>query len=103
MSKIINIDEHEKFRELCALGMSGDLSSGERAQIEKHLANCSECREAYSEYSILTSEGMPSLAAEYAGSQEVSDASVASARSKLLSTLPDLKSREARPDVLGRP
>src|SRR5580700_6950681 len=102
MSKIINIDEHEKFRELCALGMSGDLSAQERAQLEKHLAGCSECREAYSEYSILNEDGMPSLAAENAASQEISDESVQSTRSKLFSDLPAIRSREGRPDVLAR-
>jgi hypothetical protein len=102
MSKIINIDEHQKFSELCALAMSGALSSEERAQLQKHLGTCAECCEAYSEYSILNKEGMPSLAAEYATSQEISDESVESARSKLVSTLPALESREVRPDVLGR-
>jgi hypothetical protein len=101
MSKIINIDEHEKFRELCALGISGDLSAKERVQLEKHLRGCSECREAYSEYSILNEDGMPSLAAEYAGAQGISDASVESARSKLIGALPALESREVRSDVLG--
>ena len=102
MSKITNIDGHEKFSELCALAMSGALSSEERAQLQEHLGTCAECREAYSEYSILTSEGMPSLAAEYAGAQEISDASLASARSKLVSTLPAPRSREGHTDILGR-
>jgi hypothetical protein len=102
MSKIINTHEHEKFSELCALAMSGALSSQERAQLQEHLGTCAECREAYSEYSILTTEGMPSLAAEYAGAQEISDSSVESARSKILRRLRALESGGGRPDILGR-
>ena len=102
MSKITNIDQHERFRELCALAMSGALSAEERAQLGKHLGTCAECREAYSEYSVLASEGMPSLAAEYSTSQEISDESVEATRLKLFDDLPVGRSREPRSDVLGR-
>jgi anti-sigma-K factor RskA len=61
-------NDHEKFRELGALANSGVLSPRECAELKYHLQKCDECREVYTQYLALASEGMPMLAARY-GSQ----------------------------------
>jgi hypothetical protein len=54
-------DEHQRFRELSALSQARALNRHERAELESHLAVCSACREIYSEYALISSEGMGSL------------------------------------------
>jgi|HubBroStandDraft_6_1064221.scaffolds.fasta_scaffold14482_2 hypothetical protein len=61
---------HEKFSELCALAMSGTLTVNESSELKEHLQTCSECREAYREYMVLTKEGIPHLAARYSSAEE---------------------------------
>ena len=56
-------DEHQRFRELSALSQARALNRHERAELESHLAVCSVCREIYSEYAFISSEGMGSLGA----------------------------------------
>jgi hypothetical protein len=74
---------HEKFSELCALAMSGTLTDEESAELQRHLRTCSECREAYGEYMLLTKEGIPHLAARYSCPQEVETWDDSAARRKL--------------------
>jgi hypothetical protein len=59
------LDGHERFSELCALAMSGALTAEESSEVKDHLRTCSECREAYREYTVLTQEGIPHLASLY--------------------------------------
>lgn len=59
------LDDHQKFKELAALAQRGALSSNERLELSGHLQVCDSCREAYAEYSLISREGMPFLAAAY--------------------------------------
>ena len=61
---------HEKFKELAALANSDTLTIGERAELKGHLQICEECRETFHQYVVLAAEGIPLLAATYAGPQE---------------------------------
>jgi len=65
MNKNERLDDHQKFKELAALAQRGALSSSERLELSGHLQVCDSCREAYAEYSLLSREGMPFLAAAY--------------------------------------
>jgi len=67
------VQEHEKFRNLCALASSSALTASEAAELKAHLAVCEECREAVSEYGTLVKSGMPLLAARYGVAEEVQD------------------------------
>jgi hypothetical protein len=60
------MNEHEKFRELGALANSGALAPHEWVELKGHLQECQNCREVYTQYLLLTSEGMPFLAAHHA-------------------------------------
>jgi hypothetical protein len=57
---------HERFRELNALASSGALTPLERSELNAHLDDCEECREAALEYRILAAAGISTIAAAYA-------------------------------------
>jgi hypothetical protein len=59
------LDDHQKFKELAAFAQRGALNSSERLELSGHLRVCDSCQQAYAEYSLLSSEGMPFLAAAY--------------------------------------
>src|SRR6266851_3091421 len=61
---------HEEFLELCAAATAGELSAGERVKLNAHLAVCSECRCAMSEYETATQGGVAALASELAPKEE---------------------------------
>ncbi len=58
-------EEHEKYKELCALAASGGLAPLELSELRVHLEHCDACREAFSQYQILSTEGIPTLAEGY--------------------------------------
>ena len=59
------LNDHGKFKELCALANSGTLTASEWVELSGHLQTCEECREVYAEYDILAKGGIPILAAGY--------------------------------------
>jgi hypothetical protein len=70
MTEHERLNDHEKFKELGASAASGTLSTGEWAELKGHLQVCEGCREVYNQYLILTSEGIPLLAARYSNQEE---------------------------------
>ena len=57
---------HEEFLELCAASTTGELSENEQRRLREHLAACSECRQALSEFEAVVDVGAPLLSAELA-------------------------------------
>ena len=58
---------HDRFSELCALAMSGSLTTAENEDLQRHMQSCADCHDEYARYLLLTREGMPLLAQRYAG------------------------------------
>jgi hypothetical protein len=58
-------EEHEQFRELCALAASGSLAPLELSELRIHLEHCESCQESFSQFRILNTEGIPTLAEAY--------------------------------------
>src|SRR5712691_3581770 len=56
---------HEKFKELCAMSVAGNLTENEAAELRVHMEACEECRTVYQEYRVLANAGMPMLAARF--------------------------------------
>src|SRR5262249_33486614 len=75
---------HSEFEELCALASAGALSGVERQKLESHLRTCVDCADAYREYRLLSTEGMPLLASTYAHPQAVKNWDDRIARKALL-------------------
>jgi hypothetical protein len=58
-------DEHEKFKRLAALAVSGNLAPLELSELREHVLYCAPCREVLHQYHILTTQGMITLADSY--------------------------------------
>ena len=63
-------EEHEKFKELCALAASGSLAPLELSELRIHLEDCESCQEALTQYRMLNTEGIPTLAEGYLARSE---------------------------------
>jgi len=59
-----NIADHSRFEELCALSAIGEITPADFETLSAHMRECSECREAYSEFSNLTHAQLPMVASE---------------------------------------
>jgi hypothetical protein len=57
---------HEEFLELCAVSTTGELSEDEQRSLREHLAACSECRQALSEFEAVADVGAPLLSSKFA-------------------------------------
>src|SRR5215470_11076478 len=60
---ICPMGSHEEFLELCAAATAGELNAEEQAKLAAHLAVCSECRRAKSEYEAAAIKGAAAFAA----------------------------------------
>jgi anti-sigma-K factor RskA len=89
-------DGHQKFREFCALANSGSLSVRESRALDRHLRTCAECRELFTEFELLSEEGIPLLAANYTGANESEGWDSAVARRRLFARI-----RAAEPPSLS--
>jgi anti-sigma-K factor RskA len=89
---------HSEFEELCALASAGALTATERQKLERHLAVCGDCADAYPEYRLLSTEGMPLLASTYARPQAIENWDDRAARKALLARV-----RSARAESEPKP
>ena len=55
------VGPHDKFLELCAISTSGDLTEEEQKDLQAHLAECPDCRQALKEFEAAADIGMPLL------------------------------------------
>lgn len=53
---------HDDFLELCAVSTTGELSEQERVTLREHLAGCSECRQALTEFEAAARVAAPLVA-----------------------------------------
>lgn len=67
---------HGEFLELCAISTTGELSEEERRRLQEHLAACSECRRALSEFEAVADVAVPLLSSELAAPKPLAWASV---------------------------
>jgi len=89
MNKNERLDDHQKFKELAALAQRGALNDTERLELSRHLRTCASCREASAEYSLISAQGMPMLAAFYTPSDEAGDWDDRPVRNALLAQVRD--------------
>jgi hypothetical protein len=67
------MDAHEKYLELCAASTAGELSAEEELNLEKHLANCTSCRQAKHEFESAIEKSVPALEHDVPSYSEDSD------------------------------
>lgn len=64
MQKTDEWDEHDKFKELCALAQCKALNFREQIALDRHLKLCASCRSIYDEYCAISEQGMAVLLAD---------------------------------------
>jgi hypothetical protein len=94
-----NLDRHERFKELAALASSGTLSAGEWLELNHHLQICGECREIHEQYQLISTVGMPFLAATYSHSESRDEWDDSGMRDKLMARV--RKSEQPSNGALG--
>ena len=62
-SKQISSFEHDKYAELCAVALTGELSSDEWQLLRNHIATCDGCRQQIQSYQAIVNTFMPAAAA----------------------------------------
>ena len=65
MRKSERPEDHEKFKELCALAQANALSFAEQRDLRNHLESCEFCREIRNEYDLIGQDGMRFLSGNY--------------------------------------
>src|SRR5208282_4962393 len=58
---------HDKFLELCAISTSADLTEEEQKDLQAHLVECPDCRQALKEFEAAADIGMPLLHSQLSG------------------------------------
>jgi hypothetical protein len=96
MNRSERLDDHQKFKELAAAAQRGALNESERRELDRHLRGCDSCQEVYAEYSLISTEGMPFLAAAYGHTDEGGDWDERPVRNRLFARVRDEIRREAR-------
>jgi hypothetical protein len=89
-------NDHERFKELCALASRNFLSIREREVLNRHLGTCESCREIQKQYSILGEEGMACLLGNDGLTEEAKAWDDRPARERLLASV---RGRGLRPVV----
>jgi hypothetical protein len=80
-------EEHEKYKELCALAATGNLAPLELSDLRVHLQDCESCQEAFAQFQILTAEGLPALAGSYLAKPDRATWDDSAARNRLLTSI----------------
>lgn len=57
---------HRQYEELCALAATGQINTGDRADLHEHLSTCSECRAFLDDVAHVGMQGAPVVAASQA-------------------------------------
>jgi hypothetical protein len=91
-------DEHEKFKELCALAQCKALNFREQIALDRHLKLCESCRGIYEEYCAISEQGMAFLLADDDLTVEANQWDSRTARENLMHSI--LKPRRDRANLI---
>ena len=86
MQRTEGSEDHERFKELCALAEAGSLSLREKLDLERHLETCGACRDIREQYTAVGAEGMAFLSQNQPLSEEAERWNNSAARERLLSS-----------------
>ena len=95
------MQRHDYFEQLCSLALVGDLSPEQMAELNAHLAGCSECRRSQSEFCVVVNDF---LTVEDRGRLRASpdeDVQIPSLRDRVISSARDQGLRISDDVVLG--
>lgn len=87
-------DDHERFKELCALAQTNALGFTEELELRSHLKTCSSCRNVCDQYSMIGEEGMRFLSGDYALSEEAAQWDSRELRLRLFDAIEEEKTQK---------
>ena len=87
-------DDHDRFKELCALAQADWLGMADQLELKEHLKICDSCRTIYDQYAAIGSEGMAFLSGMYAASEEAERWDSREARQNLFTSIQDKKAHK---------
>jgi hypothetical protein len=87
-------DDHERFKELCALAQANSLGRGDQLELKEHLKICDSCREIYDQYAAIGSEGIAFLSGSDAVSEEAERWDNREAQQTLFTSIRDKKAHK---------
>jgi hypothetical protein len=94
-------EDHDRFKQLCALSVAGNLKAGEPAELKAHLEVCEQCRTLHGEYLLVARDGMPMLAVRFDHPQEVRGWDNSNVKSKIFERLAE-KAKQATVPIAPR-
>jgi hypothetical protein len=94
MHRAERADNHERFKEICALAQANSLGMVDQLELKEHLKICDSCRKIYDQYAVIASEGMPFLSGCCAVSEEAERWDNREVRRKLFASIQDRKTHE---------
>src|SRR5690242_15837378 len=95
------MEPHDKFLELCALSVSGELTEEEQKTLQGHLAECSDCQESVREFEAAAAVGMPLLHSHLANLDSLETSSIPNELVKTATA--DVTGQPERPDIKREP
>src|SRR5260221_13701923 len=87
----------EWYEQLCALAAIGELSSSEFEELQKHLADCEDCRQMYADFRRVTAGDLGTVAALKHSERSADEAGALVDESAVLDRLLDRATRERTP------
>jgi hypothetical protein len=102
MTTALNPKHNDWYEELCALGAIGELSASEFDELQKHLAECPDCRNLYGDFRRVASEDL-GLVAVLKRTEHAVDSSEDVPERELLSRVLDRASRERVSPIQASP
>jgi len=94
MHRTERADDHERFKELCALAQANSLGRVDQLELKEHLEICDSCRTIYDQYAAIGSEGVAFLSGSYGVSEEAERWDNREARQKLFASIQDKKTHK---------
>src|SRR5229473_5755260 len=82
------------YEELCALAAIGELSSSEFDELQKHLAECEDCRQVYADFRRVTAGDLGTVVALKHSERSADEAGALVDESAVLGRLLDRATRE---------
>jgi hypothetical protein len=77
---------HNKFLELCAISTSGELTGKEEKDLQAHLEECADCRQALKEFEAAAGIGMPLLHSDLTSGDSLEPSSISTEGGKTAHT-----------------
>lgn len=101
MASVHKYRSHEWYEELCALGTLGELSVTEYEELQRHLAECGDCRALFADFGRVATEDLGALAVPNEDWQASDEGDSYLDENELLRKFLERAKRETRPSALS--